>query len=162
MGVMLPGVDGVQRHAFRTAIARNGDRLATLEDRLAQLERFAFHAEERLCALEQSPPPPLAGPELRKQRDDVILQARAQGHSLAAISNLVGLSKSTISRIVNGNGGDPAPPRVRGRGGGSYRSTWSPARAAVAPGGNGRTVKLEGVTTGGERIAVYGSIRAYG
>jgi AraC-like DNA-binding protein len=160
-GVTLPDVDGVRRHALRQAIAQNGDRLATLEHRLAQLEKAAFTHEERLSALEQKPPPPLAGAELRKQRDEVILTARAEGHSLARIATLVGLSKSTISRIVNSNGGDPAPPRVRGRDNGSYRSTWSAARAAVAPGGSGRRVKLQGVTSTGEDVVVYGSVTTF-
>jgi hypothetical protein len=149
---------------IREGVARASNRLDALEQRVALLDRLAFQLDEferRLVALEQRPPPPLAGPELRRQRDEVILRARAQGHSLAAIANEVGLSKSTVSRICSSNG-DPAPPRVRGRDNGSYRAHWSPARAAVAPGGNGRTVKIEGVTTGGERIAVYGSIRAYG
>jgi AraC-like DNA-binding protein len=160
MGVMLSDVDGVQRHALRTAIARNGDRLAALEHLVHELQRFAFQAEERLCVLEQKPPPPLAGPELRRQRDSVILEARAEGHSLAVIAREVGLSKSTVCRIIRA-AGDPAPERVRGRNGGSFRSTWPEARAAVAPDGNGRRVKLQGVTSAGEDVMVYGELVAF-
>lgn len=152
------------RRALQAGLSHTATRLDRLEQRVALLDRLAFELEQfgqRLARLEQRPPPPFAGPELRRMRDEEILALRAEGRSLAAISQRIGLSKSAVSRAIHRNGNDPAPERVVGTGGGRYYARLTPAHPR-SRNGTGRPVRLEGIDrTSGDHVTVYGELSVF-
>ena len=64
-----------------------------------------------------------------RERTDAV-SARAEGHSLNAIERATGVSRATVRRTLVREG-DPAPPRVRRTGGGTYPA--HPARNGDRP-----------------------------
>ena len=121
------------RRALHTLLEQVGARLDKFDRRLEAVERVAFEFDDfdvRLARLEERPARPLGGRELRRERTDAVLRARAEGHSLNAIERATGVSQATVRRTLVREG-DPAPPRVRRTGGGTYPA--HPARNGDRP-----------------------------
>jgi hypothetical protein len=169
-GPRIQVVSAEQRRLLAAGLERTGGRLDQIEQRLAALDRLAGEIdgfERRLARLEAWLGPKSFGAHaLRRQRTEAIAAARARGMSANAIAKAFALSPRNVQEVVARL---PDPDRIVGLDGRTYRP--GPRRAASAASGNGaaprggvgdgRTVKIEGVTTGGEHIAVYGTLSTF-
>jgi lambda repressor-like predicted transcriptional regulator len=112
-------MDAGQRQHLRAAIGRNGDRLAGLEERFTRLEAFVFanagpaerldgvaaEVEElrhRLQLVEQRVGLATRKPRGAHRRRLAVIALRERGHSLRAISVLLGLARHTVESDLRG------------------------------------------------------------
>jgi hypothetical protein len=99
------------RRLLHALLERTGGRLEAIERRCDALERVLFEfddLEARIAQLEQRPPRLLGGAELRRQRAEAVLAARAKGFSHREIARATQVSQAGVRRILQ-RLGDPSP-----------------------------------------------------